>query len=276
MTNSIPCVVTIAGTDPSGGAGIQADIKSISATGSYAASVVTVLVSQNTQGVRGIYPISPAFVKEQLEAVFNDLQICAVKLGMLYDRTIIEVVLDIINEYKPKNIVLDPVIMAKDKSLLLPLSELNFMKSNLFSKACLITPNLSEAEHILSQRIISSNDMENAAKNIALQYQTNVLIKGGHLDSDSSSDVLYLLNERKLHWFYEKRIHTKNTHGTGCTLSSAIASFLAQNLTLIEAIQHAKKYLTNAIRSGSKIKIGEGNGPVDHFYFYRPFDKLSS
>lgn len=267
--NHFPCVVSIAGTDPSGGAGIQADIKSISATGSYAASVITVLVSQNTQGVDAIYPISPEFVSNQINSVFKDLQISAVKIGMLYNRDIIEVVLSAIKKYKPNNIVLDPVIMAKDKSLLLQLSDLEFFKKELIPRVHIITPNIMEAEYITSNKITSLIQMEDSAKEIAEQYQTNVLIKGGHLEGNQSSDVLFILNERKIKWFNSKRIHTNNTHGTGCSLSSAIASYLAQDYSLNESVNLAKSFLSKAIIGGSKIKIGQGHGPVDHFFFLR-------
>lgn len=267
--NHFPCVVSIAGTDPSGGAGIQADIKSISATGSYAASVITVLVSQNTLGVDAIYPISPDFVANQIDSVFNDLHISAVKIGMLYSRDIIEVVLSAIKKYKPNNIVLDPVIMAKDKSLLLKLSDLEFLKDQLFPNTHIITPNLMEAEYISSEKISSLEHMEDAAKRISEQYQTNVLIKGGHLEGNQSSDVLFTLNKSQTTWFHSKRVYTNNTHGTGCSLSSAIASYLAQHYSLEESVNLAKSYLSKAIKGGSKIQIDQGNGPVDHFFFLR-------
>lgn len=267
MNKVRPCVVTIAGTDPSGGAGIQADIKGISATGCYAASIISVLVAQNTQGVQSVYAIPPAFVKEQIHAVFSDLPIAAVKVGMLHNRAIMEEVARAITHYQAQNIVLDPVMIAKDNSPLLHMADLAFLTHNLFPKATLITPNLPEAEFILKQKISSLAHMEQAAQDIAQQYHTNVLIKGGHFSGNEALDVLYLLKEKRIKWYTAKRIMTKNTHGTGCTLSAAIASYLAQEHPLIEAIHLAKSYLTQAIHAGSGLAIGVGNGPVDHFYF---------
>jgi hydroxymethylpyrimidine/phosphomethylpyrimidine kinase len=266
---NIPCVVSIAGTDPSGGAGIQADIKTISATGSYAASIITVLVAQNTQGVQSIYPISSSFVMEQLTSVFQDLNIHAVKIGMLYNKEIIDIVATAINKFKPENIVLDPVMIAKDGSPLLNLLDINFLKEKMFPLADILTPNLPEAEKILNHKITTLNDMALASETLGNRYQTNILIKGGHLNGEKSSDVLYSQSDKSITWFHSDRINTHNTHGTGCTLSAAIASYLAQNHSLKDSIQQAKLYLTKAIQAGSTIQIGKGNGPVDHFYFLR-------
>lgn len=259
---NLPCVVTLAGTDPSGGAGIQADIKTISATGCYAASVITVLVSQNTQGVRSIYSISPEFVMNQIQAVFEDLSVDAVKIGMLYNRDIIDVVSLAIQKYVFKNVVLDPVMYAKDKHALFSLSDLDFLKEKIFPYVDLITPNLDEAEIILNKKIQSLSDMEFAAKDLAQEYQINVLIKGGHLKNDASSDVLYSIRNQSSKWFHGPRIQTKNTHGTGCALSSALASYLAQGYSLIDAVQKAKFHVTQSIQIASGIQIGKGNGPV--------------
>ncbi len=262
-----PTVLTIAGTDPSGGAGIQADIKTISATGSYATSVITALVAQNTQGVQAIEAVSANFITEQLNSVFSDININAVKIGMLHNKKVISAVASALEKYKPKIIVLDPVMIAKNGSELLSLEDINFLIEKLFPLVTLITPNLFEAEKIIGHKIRNFQEMEVAAKKIAELYFVNVLLKGGHLNTSQSSDVLYLKNQSSFHWFHASRIKTKNTHGTGCTFSSAIASFLAQNYSLIKSIQCSKHYLTQAIKSGSKFKIGQGCGPVDHFYF---------
>lgn len=264
---NIPCVVTIAGTDPSGGAGIQADIKVISATGAYAASVITALVAQNTQGVQAIQEVSAEFVRLQMTSVFSDLDIQAVKIGMLHDARIIEVIADELTKLKPNHVVFDPVMVAKDGSILLDLSTIEFLKERLLRAVSLITPNIFEAEHILGQGIKTLSDMESAAKQIGKQFNINVLIKGGHLDGAQSSDVLYIKQHDECHWFDAVRVHTNNTHGTGCSLSSAIASYLAQGLPIIDAIAMAKQYLTHAIQYGAKLNIGQGNGPIDHFYF---------
>ena len=273
MNINLPCVVSIAGTDPSGGAGIQADIKSISATGSYAATVITVLVAQNTQGVQSVYSIPADFVMNQINSVFEDLKVSAVKIGMLHSYDIINLVSSALEKYQPKNIILDPVMAAKDDTLLLDLAKLDFFKSRLFSLIDVITPNLFETEKIICKKIISLDNMAQAAKEIGRQYKINVLIKGGHFKEDKSSDVLYSFINESINWFHSMRIDTKNTHGTGCTLSSAIASFLAQGYSLLESVKRAKLYLTNSLKSGNNIKIGRGRGPVDHFYFLRETNK---
>lgn len=265
------CVLTIAGTDPSGGAGIQADIKTISATGGYAASVITSLVAQNTQGVQAIQEIPVSFVRQQIDSVFSDLNISAVKIGMLHNKNIIETVSTALEQFKPKNIIIDPVMVAKSGCELLPSNIIHFIKERLFPLASLITPNLFEAEKILGEKIHNFAKMESAAEKIGKAFNISVLLKGGHLNTTQSSDVLYSKEDSTHYWFREKRIHTKNTHGTGCTLSSAIASFLAQGYTLQSAVYSSKKYLTGAIDSGKKLQIGRGHGPVNHFYLLEGF-----
>lgn len=262
-----PCVLTIAGTDPSGGAGIQADIKTISATGCYAASVITALVAQNTQGVQAIQEIPANFVMQQIDSVFSDLDISAVKIGMLHNKKNIEAVASALEKLKPKNIILDPVMVAKNGCELLPSNIINFIKERLLPLVNLITPNIFEAEKIVGEKIKTLHEMESAAERIGNTFNINVLLKGGHLNTTKSSDVLYSKEDFNHYWFHEERINTKNTHGTGCTLSSAIASYLAQGCTLHNAIYLSKKYLTKAIESGSTFQIGRGCGPVNHFYF---------
>ncbi|RUR02359.1 bifunctional hydroxymethylpyrimidine kinase/phosphomethylpyrimidine kinase [Legionella septentrionalis] len=262
-----PCVLTVAGTDPSGGAGIQADIKAISATGSYAASVITALVAQNTQGVQAIQEVPTAFIAQQLDAVFQDLHIKAVKIGMLHDHEVMHVVAQSLQTHHPEYVILDPVMVAKNGCALLKEEAVSYLKEQLIPAATLITPNISEAEKILDMCIESSADMIHAARSIAEEYQVNVLLKGGHLNAPEASDVLWVTADNTSHWFHAPRIHTKNTHGTGCSLSAAIASFLAQGKDLLTAVQLAKKYLFHAIVAGSNQQIGKGHGPVDHFYF---------
>jgi hydroxymethylpyrimidine/phosphomethylpyrimidine kinase len=266
-TNHYPCVLTIAGSDPSGGAGIQADIKAISATGSYAASVITALTAQNTQGVSSILEISPDFVHAQLAAIFADLNVAAIKIGMLHNKEVITVVADFLTRFIPVNVVLDPVMIAKNGCELLQANTIDFLKQHLLPRVSLITPNLLEAEKLLGQDITTPFAMAAAAKKLGDEFSINVLIKGGHLDSEQSSDVLYEKNVGTHHWFHTKRITSKNTHGTGCTLSSAIASYLARGFLLQDAIIASKKYLTAAIQAGSTLQIGHGHGPVHHFYF---------
>jgi len=265
--NKLVSVLSIAGTDPSGGAGINADIKAISATGAYAASVVTALVAQNTQGVQSILEIPADFVQAQLNAVFSDLDIQAVKIGMLHDERIIRVIAETLLREKPLHVVFDPVMVAKDGTFLLDLDTLSLLKEKLLGLTHLITPNLVEAEHLLGQSIQTAEAMQAAAITLGQAYQINVLVKGGHLSTSESADVLYELNTNACHWFHASRIQTRNTHGTGCSLSAAIASYLAQGWSLTEAIETAKDYLTHAIDAGKNYSLGKGNGPVDHFYF---------
>ncbi|MDX2164119.1 MAG: bifunctional hydroxymethylpyrimidine kinase/phosphomethylpyrimidine kinase [Gammaproteobacteria bacterium] len=260
-----PCVLSIAGTDPSGGAGIQADIKTISATGSYAASVITALVAQNTQRVDAIFELTPLFLEQQLDAVFSDLDIKAIKIGMLHNKDVIDIVGKYLKNYKGF-VVLDPVMVAKNGAALLQPDIIDYLKDNLLSYATVITPNIPEAEKLLETSINSYVEMESAAKTLGEKFNINILLKGGHLNAEQSSDVLYTAANKKFHWFHAPKINTKNTHGTGCTLSSAIASYLAQGFELPKSIQLAKDYLTRALESGSKFNIGKGFGPVDHFY----------
>lgn len=262
MDNS---VLSIAGSDSSGGAGIQADIKAISAIGAYAASVITALTAQNTQGVQAIEPVSPAFVMQQMDAVFSDLNIQSVKIGMLHSEAIICAVRDAILKYAPRHVVLDPVMVSKNGSPLLADDLIDCLKNNLFSHVSLLTPNLLEAEKIMQRPIQTPSDMADAALEMANTYQTSVLIKGGHLDdANRACDVLCVAGA--LTWFELPRIETENTHGTGCTLSAAIAAYLAQGRTLEAAVFDAKQYLFGAISAGSAYHIGQGVGPVHHFY----------
>lgn len=267
-TANLGCVVSIAGTDPSGGAGIQADTKVISATGCYAASVITCLVAQNTQGVQTIYPISAEFVAQQIDSVFTDLHVDAVKIGMLHDASIIRVVSEALAKYQPKFVVLDPVMVAQSGCPLMGNDMVGELKHSLLKQPTLITPNIPEAEYLLNTTITNKNEMLEASSALGEQFQVNVLLKGGHVySSNKASDVLYSFENATHQWFHSDMILTKNTHGTGCSLSSAIASYLAQKLPLAQAILKAKLYLSKAIRSGSRFTIGQGHGPVDHFFF---------
>lgn len=263
----VPCVVSIAGTDPSGGAGIQADIKTISATGAYAASIITALVAQNTCGVKAIMDVPTEFVQQQLAAVFTDLPVAAVKIGMLHHEAIINTVFSALKKYQAPIVVVDPVMVAKDNSTLLDSQALQALKAALAAVVTLITPNLPEAECLLAEAIPTVHDMQAAAKTLAERLQVNVLLKGGHLQTQQASDVLYCLQDQNCHWFHGQRIATRNTHGTGCSLSSAIASYLAQGMPLLAAITQAKEYLSQAITASACWQMGQGNGPVDHFYF---------
>lgn len=261
-----PIVLTIAGSDSGGGAGIQADIKAISATGSYAASVITALTAQNTQGVSDILPISPQFVASQLDAVFQDLNVVAVKIGMLSDTDIIEVVAEKLNQYQPQLLVIDPVMVATSGDMLLESGAMNRLKSHLLPLANLITPNLPEAAALTGHDIPQNQQQMYALVHALRQLNADAcLLKGGHLESDADSVDLLILKDEVIE-LSAARVPTHNTHGTGCSLSSAIASFLAQGLEMTQAVLHAKAYLTKALTHADCLNIGKGHGPVHHFY----------
>lgn len=255
--------LTIAGFDGSGGAGIQADLKTFSALGCYAATVLTALPVQNTRGVRCIYNIESKCVEEQLEALLEDIVLNAIKIGMLHRQEIIETVAHILAKDQIP-IVLDPVMIAKSGDRLLLPEAISTMKKLLFPLTTVLTPNLPEASELLGREIQTKAQMEEAAKELLAMGPQAVVIKGGHLNGNCD-DCLCLKN-REIHWLPADRIRTKNTHGTGCTFSAAIAAFLARGSTVLDAVIQAKTYLTEAIQAGQHLKIGQGNGPVHHFY----------
>lgn len=261
-----PIVLTIAGSDSGGGAGIQADIKAISATGSYACSAITAITAQNTLGVSDIFPIPLAHVETQLDAVFSDIQVTAVKIGMLADAGIISIVAEKIREYQPKFLVLDPVMVATSGDLLLEESAISTLKAELIPLSDVITPNLPEAAALTGRPIPATEaDMESMISDLRALGSRATLLKGGHLTaSDVSTDLL--IDDNHVERFSAKRVNTQNVHGTGCTLSSAIASYLAQGLPMSMAIKQAKQYITQTIMHADLLKIGQGHGPVNHFY----------
>lgn len=267
--SNIPIVLTIAGSDSGGGAGIQADIKAISATGGYACSVITALTAQNTQRVSGVLPIPVTFIEQQLDAVFTDLNIVAVKVGMLADANIIQVVAQKLRQYQPQFVVLDPVMVATSGDLLLQPEAIDSLKTYLLPIATLVTPNLAEAAALLGCAIPTTEaQMHQMAEQMRGLDCLAVLLKGGHLADEANSNDL-LITADKTHVFQAQRIATMNTHGTGCTLSSAIASYLAQGDNLQAAVSRAKQYLSQAIRCADRLHVGHGHGPVDHFYNLR-------
>ncbi len=259
-------VLTIAGSDSGGGAGIQADLKAISANGCYGMSVITALTAQNTVTVSAIHPVPVDFVRQQMEAVLGDIGTDGVKIGMLFSPELITVVAEQLRKYPVKNIVLDPVMVATSGDKLVEDDAIAALKNVLIPRADLITPNLPEASVLLGRSINSAGELEDAAVELSELGCSNVLIKGGHLENGECDDLLYLAGEKRSVSFPVKRIETENTHGTGCTLSSAIASALAKGLAVEDAVAAGKKYITGAILSGAKYKIGSGHGPVDHFY----------
>ncbi len=252
-------VLTIAGSDSSGGAGIQADIKTITAHKMYAMSVITALTAQNTMGVSGIFESTPEFVAQQLDSVFSDIRPDAVKIGMVSNSKIIGVIADKLREYQAENVVVDPVMVATSGSKLLSDEAMSALITQLLPLATVITPNIPEAEVLSGIKITDRAGMITAAEKIGENLPAAVLIKGGHLVSDAI-DLLYKENTR--YWFYAKRIDNKNTHGTGCTLSSAIACALAQGLPLENSIASAKRYLSGAL--AAQLDLGKGSGPLEH------------
>lgn len=254
-------VLTIAGSDCSGGAGIQADLKTFSAHGVYGMSVIVSVVAENTSRVIDIQDISPDMIEKQIDAIFEDIEVDAVKIGMLSNALCMEAVARKLEEYKPKNIVIDPVMYAKNGSPLMEPNSINTLIKVILPYADILTPNIPEAEKISNIKIGNYEDMERAAKIIYEMGSKNVLLKGGHAIGDPI-DILY--DGRDFYYYKSKRIDTKNTHGTGCTFSSAIASNLALGMGVPAAVERAKKYITTAIEHS--LDIGKGHGPTHHFY----------
>ncbi len=255
-------VLTIAGSDSSGGAGIQADLKTMCAHKVYGMSVITALTAQNTMGVQGIHSVPPAFVRAQMDSVFSDIFPDAVKIGMLSNAEIIQAVADGLKAYKPANIVLDPVMISTSNHRLLEASAEKALIDILLPLGDIITPNLPEAAALSGMATITSKEeMVQAARTIATHTKAAVLVKGGHLN-DCADDLLFC--DGKEYWYSAKHVDTKNTHGTGCTLSSAIASNLALGYDLPKAVENAKAYITGALKHDPK--LGHGNGPLNHLW----------
>ena len=253
--------LTIAGTDPSGGAGIQADLKTMTAHRVYGMSAITAVVAQNTTGVTGIMEVTPEFLAEQLDDVFTDIFPDAVKIGMVSSSALIRVIAEKLKQYHAKNIVLDPVMVATAGSKLISDEAISTLKEVLIPLADVITPNIPEMEVLSGMTIQTDKDMERAAKSVGDTCHCAVLCKGGHQLNDAN-DLLYA--EGEIFWFYGKRIATSNTHGTGCTLSSAIASNLAKGRGLADSVRRAKVYLSGAL--GDMLDLGKGSGPMNHAF----------
>lgn len=253
--------LTIAGSDSCGGAGIQADIKTMTAHGVYAMSAITALTAQNTTGVSDIMEVTPDFLGKQLDCVFEDIMPDAIKTGMVASGELIKVIAEKIKCYHGKNLVVDPVMVATSGSKLISDDAIGTLKNELLPLATVITPNIPEAEVITGMQVKTEEDMILAAKRIYEQYGCAVLCKGGHQINDAN-DLLYRQGDYK--WFRGKRIHNPNTHGTGCTLSSAIASNLAKGETLDEAVLHAKNYISGAL--SAMLDLGKGSGPMNHAF----------
>ena len=259
-----PIALTVAGSDSSGGAGIQADLKTFSALGVYGASVITALTAQNTHGVAGVHDVPPDFVGQQIDSVFSDLSIGAVKIGMLSVSATIEAVAAGLERHNARNVVLDPVMVATSGDVLLAPEAIATLRRALFPKALLVTPNLPEAAALLGEPLAENEDGIIAqARRLLDLGPTAVLVKGGHASGRESVDVL--VEASGVRRFASSRIDTPNTHGTGCTLSSAIAAGLARGLPLLEAIEAAKEFVTAAIAASARLEVGSGHGPVHHF-----------
>ena len=253
--------LTVAGSDCSGGAGIQADLKTMTMNGVYAMSAITALTAQNTTGVRAIQESTPEFLKQQLDAIFQDIYPDAVKIGMVSSCELIRVIADRLKYYDAKNVVVDPVMVATSGSALMKTDAVRTLVEELIPLASLVTPNVPEAEILSGLTIKTKEDMITAAKQLGDRYHCAVLLKGGHSINDAN-DLLYANGE--LIWFEGKRIDNPNTHGTGCTLSSAIAANLAKGFTLAESVQRAKNYISGAL--GAMLDLGKGSGPMNHAF----------
>lgn len=253
--------LTIAGSDCSGGAGIQADLKTFSANGVFGMSVIVSVVAENTSRVISVENVSPEMIKNQIDAVFEDIKVDAVKVGMLSDRVCMNTVAEKLLHYKPQYVVIDPVMIAKGGHALMQEDALSTLTEKIIPLAYILTPNIPEAETITGMKISGLEEMKKAAEKIYSMGAENVLIKGGHLDGDAL-DVLF--DGKEFHTFSAERINTKNTHGTGCTYSSAIAANLAKGVPLVLAVAKAKAFVTTAIEHS--LELGKGHGPTNHFY----------
>jgi hydroxymethylpyrimidine/phosphomethylpyrimidine kinase len=262
---AVPIALTIAGSDSSGGAGIQADLKTFAAFGVYGASVITALTAQNTRGVRGIHPVPPAFVTAQCEAVFDDLDVKAVKIGIVAEFSIIEAIVSALTRWKPKHVVLDPVMVASSGDRLLSAEAVEGLRKHLIPIATLVTPNLPEAAALLNEPVAPDEAaIRGQGQRLLAMGARAVLIKGGHGQGAESVD--YLFSGDDVLALRAPRLATGNTHGTGCSLSSAIAAGLAKGETLEAAVRHAKTWITAAIAAADRLGIGKGKGPIHHFH----------
>jgi hydroxymethylpyrimidine/phosphomethylpyrimidine kinase len=263
---SIKKVLTIAGSDSGGGAGIQADIKSISANGCFAASAITAITAQNTLGVNAVEGLSIDIIEGQIDAVLSDIGADSIKIGMLHSSEVVQCVARMLRKYDIKDVVLDPVMVSTSGHKLIEDSAIEVLKTELMPMARVITPNIPEAEILLGESISKQGDLPDAARCLAEKYGVSVLLKAGHLVNDELIDIFYNHETEEVVELSASRVDTRNTHGTGCTLSSAFAAQLAKGLSLTEAARAAKHYINQAIICGAHQEIGHGHGPVAHFY----------
>jgi hydroxymethylpyrimidine/phosphomethylpyrimidine kinase len=268
-----PRVLSIAGSDSGGGAGIQADLKTFAALGCYGMTAITALTAQNTQGVRAIHGVPPDMLREQIDAVVEDIGLHAVKIGMLHAPEIVHTVAEAIDRHALVNVVLDPVMVATSGAVLIENPAIAALVRELFPRADLVTPNLDEAALLVGRPLNDERDMEAAAHEMLAMGARAVLLKGGHLRGEVVSDLL-LTPGGSLTWMRAPRIHSANTHGTGCTLSSAIAAHLALGASLPEAVQAARAFVRAALEAGAKVRTGAGSGPLNHGHAPRAMQLL--
>ena len=258
--------LTIAGSDPSGGAGIQADLKTFSACGCFGTSAIVAVVDENTVGVTGVHPVPVEFVVGQIRSVLDDIGADAVKIGMLHSSELIRAVRQTLGQYAIRNVVLDPVMVATSGDPLLQQEAIATLRDELVPHVCIITPNIPEAELLLGRPIASQEELPEAARELSRNGRVSVFLKAGHLHDRELVDIFYNAEEDHILELRSERLDTPNTHGTGCTLSSALAAFLAHGCSLDEAARRAKEYIASAIAAGAAYRIGHGHGPVHHFF----------
>ncbi len=263
LSHEYPRVLSIAGSDSGGGAGIQADLKTFSALGCFGMTAITALTAQNTTGVRAIHGVPPEMLAAQIDAVIEDIGAHAVKIGMLHAPEVVQVVAQAIERHALPNVVLDPVMIATSGAVLISQEAASALVRELFGRARLITPNLDEAGHLVGRPLKTEADMQSAAETLLGMGAQAVLIKGGHLAGEQVCDH-YLSREGEAFWLRAPRIHSPNTHGTGCTLSSAIAAHLALGQRLPDAVRSAHHYIRKALQAGATVRTGQGSGPLNH------------
>lgn len=258
-------LLTIAGSDSGGGAGIQADLKTFSACGCFGMTAVTAITAQNTCGVTDIHPVPVSSISAQVRAVLDDIGVDAIKIGMLHSAEVIECVADVLTEYGCSKVVLDPVMVATSGDKLIEDDAVDALKEYLFPAVQLITPNIPEAELLVGKKINSDRELEDAAQDLAGRHSLSVLLKAGHFSGTTVRDIL-VEQGKPAKAYSAARLETRNTHGTGCTLSSAVAAFLGKGSTMDAAVEQAESYLHGAIEAGSYYELGKGHGPVHHFH----------
>ena len=269
LTQRYPHVLSIAGSDSGGGAGIQADLKTFAALGCFGMTAITALTAQNTCGVRSIHGVPPEILRDQIDAVMEDIGVDAVKIGMLHAPDIVRTVAQALDRHQPPHVVFDPVMVATSGAVLIDADAIHVLVAELFPRVALITPNLDEAGLLVGQALSSAQDMLPTAQALLRQGARAVLLKGGHLPGNDVVDLL-LTTDAEPVWMHGPRINSANTHGTGCTLSSAVAAYLALGRPLPDAVQQARGFVRHAMQAGASVKTGQGSGPLNHGFAPQP------